>query len=494
MSAPPSRAPPAKPPPLPPKPSHLADAAPGQLPRAPPGLPPSLPPRPRALAPRAEKPAPTGVQQQSAAPASPPEHCLACGLVFAFGSAATTEKKTGEPSIVDSMESVAAFQVAVGDTHGAILAGGKRAGLYMWRSDGADGVARPSVETVTFANTRLQHVACGGDLTAVVTEEGQLFLWAQRGSSVPDVIPREPTPYATAPAALRLGKVACGEGHVLAISADCLSLVSWGANDYGQLGLGPTAGGFNDQPRIVSPDSLHHRALLHVAAGRRHSAVVSEDGQLYTFGSNLVGQCGVPLRSDCLRSPHHHAHPFGGAEVRGVACGHYHTLVFSRSGDAMLACGLNKHGQLGLGSLDNADALMPVEKAQALHNIVAIGAGESHSVAVTSSLIIFAWGKGSKGQVGTAGLKKDVLTPKALVQVPLGARCVGFKGVACSTQSTFVLTVDDHLTRDNELLFPAYALPWSPAPALSVLSATWCYTHTHTHTDTYVYTYMLRPN
>ena len=79
--------------------------------------------------------------------------------------------------MVDGMGPVAAFRVATGDSHGAILAGGKRRGLYLWRTDGSDSVARPAVETVVFGGTRLQYVACGGAITAVVTEDSDLYVW-----------------------------------------------------------------------------------------------------------------------------------------------------------------------------------------------------------------------------------------------------------------------------------------------------------------------------
>ena len=34
-----------------------------------------------------------------------------------------------------------------------------------------------------------------------------------------------------------------------------------------------------------------------------------------------------------------------------MACGYYHTLILSATGNDVLACGLNRNGQLGIGSL-----------------------------------------------------------------------------------------------------------------------------------------------
>lgn len=236
----------------------------------------------------------------------PPDYCSLCGVLYAFGSAATSEKKIGEPSVVEGMGSVAAFQVASGDSHGAILAGGKRAGLYLWEGSGvSESVVSPKLETVNFADMRLQSVACGGPLTAVVSEEGHVFLWAQKGSAALESIPRTPTRF-QAPA---LSSVACGEGHVLALSAKGSVLLAWGANDFGQLGLGADAGTFYATLNVV----MSVKGLSEVAAGSRHSAVVTTDGQLYTWGSNALGQCGLASSGkavDCLPAPHLHAQPF----------------------------------------------------------------------------------------------------------------------------------------------------------------------------------------
>ena len=285
-AAPPSRMPPSKPPPLPPKPSHISSQ----------GMPPSLP--------LPSRPPPSVVSRRQHS--DPPDYCNLCGVLYSFGSAATSEKKIGEPSVVEGMGSVAAFQVASGDSHGAILAGGKRAGLYLWEGSGvSESVVSPKLETVNFADMRLQSVACGGPLTAVVSEEGHVFLWAQKGSAALESIPRTPTRF-QAPA---LSSVACGEGHVLALSAKGSMLLAWGANDFGQLGLGADAGTFYATLNVV----MSVKGLSEVAAGSRHSAVVTTDGQLYTWGSNALGQCGLASSGkavDCLPAPHLHAQPF----------------------------------------------------------------------------------------------------------------------------------------------------------------------------------------
>ena len=74
-------------------------------------------------------------------------------------------------------------------------------------------------------------------------------------------------------------EIALGEEHALVVTREMLSL-SWGANDFGQLGSG-------DERDIGCPSVV--RALCavrsaHPACGARCSAVISEEGELWSWG------------------------------------------------------------------------------------------------------------------------------------------------------------------------------------------------------------------
>ena len=61
-----------------------------------------------------------------------------------------------------------------------------------------------------------------------------------------------------------------------------------------------------------------------MGAGRRHSAVVGAQGEVYTWGSNMLGQCGCGAERQ-LTVPQLVA--AGWTSPALVACGHFHTLV-----------------------------------------------------------------------------------------------------------------------------------------------------------------------
>ena len=171
---------------------------------------------------------------------------------------------------------------------------------------------------------RFNHLAESRDFAVASTDLGKVY-FAGRGVSGS---PREGGSVGSAgkgadafqavqvPSLEGIVSVAAGEVHCLALRADG-AVYSWGRNDSGQLGLGPTsvkgrevasvdmkekrgATFFFGTPRYIS--CLHRTRITSIACGSRHSLLVAEDGALYTFGENLAGQLGVG-RSSMSASP-----------------------------------------------------------------------------------------------------------------------------------------------------------------------------------------------
>ncbi len=84
--------------------------------------------------------------------------------------------------------------------------------------------------------------------------------------------------------------------------------------------------------------------------------------------------------------------------VTAVAGGLYHGLALSSTG-AVLAWGWNIVGQLGNGSTNGSDVPVKVRLPGGT-KVIAIAAGFAHSLAVTSTGAVFAWGKNYDGELG----------------------------------------------------------------------------------------------
>ena len=122
------------------------------------------------------------------------------------------------------------------------------------------------------------------------------------------------------------------------------------------------------------------------------------------------------------------------ARVATVSAGHRHTAFLLATGE-MLTAGMGEHGRLGHG--DTAPRNNP-EKLAALTGkvITDISAGGAHTAAVLDSGKLLLWGKGSKGQQGSARYQ-DQLIP-AIVHVT-NAHLPAVR-VACGESHTLVIS------------------------------------------------------
>ena len=84
--------------------------------------------------------------------------------------------------------------------------------------------------------------------------------------------------------------------------------------------------------KIERFDSLNIKKLF---VGLRHSAAISENGELFTFGSGNWGALGHGGEADVSVNEPKRVETFvsKGKKVKDVALGEYHTLVLSEEGD-----------------------------------------------------------------------------------------------------------------------------------------------------------------
>ncbi len=188
---------------------------------------------------------------------------------------------------------------------------------------------------------------------------------------------------------------------------------AWGGDTSGQLGNGTQTS--TTRPVTVSEVS-NVRSL---AAGYNHSLALLEDGEVVAWGKDTEGQLGNgAMETDrTTRVPVCAAEEPGCTNhLRGVsalAAGEAHSLALTSSGE-VLAWGQDTRGQLGDGNLENSDVPVHVTLNEPA---VAIAAGEHFSVALTRNHTVEAWGQNNYGQLGDGeeGGEKDL---PQLVKLP----------------------------------------------------------------------------
>ena len=209
-----------------------------------------------------------------------------------------------------------------------------------------------------------------------------------------------------------------------------------GFGGFGALGRGDykaqmTAG------RVKFPGNATLR-IASIAAGGAHTAAVTTDGQLFTFGRDEGdGRLGTPVGEGGTNTPTHVSMPAGVVPI-AAAAGGFHTLVLARRGDdstALLSSGANANGECGR---DNGATwtlgLMDWDAA-----VTRITAGGFHSAALTQEGQVFTWGAGSGGALGH-GDARTQRKPKRVDGLPVSATAV-----ACGSGTTCAVGADGSL-------------------------------------------------
>lgn len=187
-----------------------------------------------------------------------------------------------------------------------------------------------------------------------------------------------------------------GATHNIALTKSG-KVVTWGGNRWGQLGDGQ----MTSSTRPLVPLQLRHRPVVSVTCGENHSMVMTIGGNVYSWGENTQGQLGLSDTTNRLRPELIKALRSMGATR--ISAGRNHSLVISQSG-LLLAFGSNNHGQCGVDSeVKIQPQPMVVERLRELRSVDVCG-GFAHTLVLCASAgqsptKVFVMGLNSSGQV-----------------------------------------------------------------------------------------------
>ena len=303
-----------------------------------------------------------------------------------------------------------ALEVALGFQHTcAVLDDGS---LKCWGSNGygqvGDGstTERNTPTRVALGDGRsATGVSLGQQHTCALLDDGSVKCWGvnsqgQTGDGIRNLVQE---PYSVT---LPSGKTAVairGGGNFSCALLNDQSLSCWGSNSFGQLGNDDTSISATPVGVTLSGDKTPTDAEL----GLNHACAILDDNSLVCWGRNHEGQLGVGTGSNescnfggnnfnCVKTP---TEVDLGADRTALAVdlGRHHTCAVLDNG-SIVCWGENDFGQLGDGTTTNRNTPVAVtvpggQKAKA------ISLGVNVSCATLEDNSVFCWGKNHFGQL-----------------------------------------------------------------------------------------------
>lgn len=176
-------------------------------------------------------------------------------------------------------------------------------------------------------------------LTGVASKTGSLVAWGNGQSNGKLGLDQATTK--TVPTLVpqfdsgRVISVSAFQNHVLACDAD-MRVYGWGSNETHRLG-------FEDVNNRMIPTIVpffSDKRVVQVATGNEFSAVLTADGTVWCFGDGQNNKLGLPASAPAASKVPVMVSGLGGQKVTAIACGGFHTLAMTASNE-LFAWGKN---------------------------------------------------------------------------------------------------------------------------------------------------------
>ncbi|KFR03236.1 X-linked retinitis pigmentosa GTPase regulator, partial [Opisthocomus hoazin] len=222
-------------------------------------------------------------------------------------------------------------QLAAGSyTSAAVTEDGQ---LFVWgdNSEGQIGLADEdcvSVPCQVDVGKPVSSVSCGYYHSALITGDGELYTFGEPENGklglLPEQLKNNRVPQPVLGITEKVNKVACGGEHTVVLTET--DVYTFGLGQYGQLGHG-TFIFETSVPKSVK--HLRRHKICNITCGENHTAVIAENGLMFTFGDGRHGKLGLGEESFTNQFDPTLCYNFLSFTVLLVACGGCHMLVFA---------------------------------------------------------------------------------------------------------------------------------------------------------------------
>jgi len=249
------------------------------------------------------------------------------------------------------------------------------------------------LENGTKSDQVFSEVAAGLRHAVGVTDIGNIYVWGS-GKKGQLGICEQDKPLSKSDKPMKLSvpydkpddtilHVTCGAYHSACLTRSGKIFI-WGDNKHGQITVSLSGGSsiMCPYPHCIDQQYFAHKPVSRIVSGWTHILAETVDGDIYSWGRNDYHQLGrettdthydhIPNKISVLKRP------------KIICCGSEHNLVLSDDGN-VYSWGWNEHGICGTGDEVNVSLPNPIQSFSK-HNITTIGCGMGHSFVVAHEM------------------------------------------------------------------------------------------------------------
>ncbi|PVH16930.1 chitin synthase 1 [Candidozyma duobushaemuli] len=288
------------------------------------------------------------------------------------------------------------------------------------------------VQNLPNLDSKIVQLVATDNLSGVLYENGEVYTWGTfrgneglMGFDESKAIQEKPLRMESLKNIVQL---AGGKDHVLALDSKGI-VYAWGDGQQFQLGRRILE---RHKVAALKPHQFGLYNIRYIACGDYHSFAINTHGEVFAWGLNQYGQCGVSesgeLEDGSLLKQPTRVQTLSELNIKSLVGGEHHSMALTDDGQ-VLSWGRLDMQELGIpshklpsytfkdahGRARSVPQPTQVSIGQKQHHkIKTIGAGSHHSFAVTDDGVVFSWGFGDTYAPGLGPLDEDVEEPSRI--------------------------------------------------------------------------------
>lgn len=297
-------------------------------------------------------------------------------------------------------------------------------------------------------------VECGGMHTVALTDDGKVYTWGcnDEGGLGRVTSSSDGDEFSAGLVKdmenVNVVMVCAGDSHTMALS-DSGIVYGWGTYRDGSGQVGLQADGAKHEPIVIL--ALQNDPVVKIASGNDHTAALTKNGNIFTWGCAEQGQLGRIMGCFTSRggrrglqyilNPKQVRDRRKGLKFKDIFCGSYSTFAVAQDG-SVFAWGLNNYGQLGTGDVETLYAPVKVDSLTSLcDKCVRIASGQHHTIVLDEAGKVYAMGRAEYGRLGLGEDAKETSLPVKITALESNP----IQDIACGEAVSFAVSCNGDL-------------------------------------------------